>query len=233
MSIVWSYIHTSSFGQSLDKELAEVFLSISGTIIFDDRGNELVKPTLVNDNMLDMMINGGKIEQVYQCGDDKCLIVRTNALEIAKDSAFIHKVMTYLISIQQKIKDDTIPLTSAEKSFLNMVSLPVLKFMQTGEETGVSLNIGKYAEIIATDIVIGYINGILNYIKAKVPMKYSIEINSTLVDSYQSVEKYINTKQQLLYTRLASEEQIIDGIRQMQKQLASNTTASLKENIAF
>ena len=73
-------------------------------------------------------IASGSIAQVYKCDNrDKCLNVTTEEVTIDPSAAFITKVTEFLNDIQTKVASDTVPLTDGEKSFLSMVSLPVMK----------------------------------------------------------------------------------------------------------
>ena len=80
-NVVWYAILSNEFLQR-DKELAAIYMSLTGTIIYDDKGSPKTYPSLLNagehkdNDIIKALMDGGEA-MIYECDDtssaDKCL----------------------------------------------------------------------------------------------------------------------------------------------------------------
>lgn len=175
-NVVWKTLKQNGWTAS-DPQLAELLMSISGTVIIKKQGNNddanqdfKTFPSKVHEqDFLKALLHGGTTK-IYHCDEyDKCLnLSQDYTITISADKAFESQVRNTLRQMVEKIKSDT-ALTSAEKGFLNSTTLPVYKMlnvqsaMQHGSGT---INVEQYSDVIAIDILFQYLQENLFVVKA-------------------------------------------------------------------
>lgn len=155
-----------------DNTLREFAMSLSGTIIFDDKGNikDLVSLT-TNDDLIKALLNGGSAK-VYVCDTHSlCLNPSQKTLSIDAKQALMGQVSAVLATIMQQAIAD-IPLGTKEKGFVASTSVPVLRYLIDSTSLGVSNavvhDLGGY---IAHDILLQYINELLQQVTTMIATK--------------------------------------------------------------
>jgi conjugative transfer pilus assembly protein TraH len=231
-NIVWKYL--SEKGGFLDTETKELFMTISGTVIFDARGNMTTVQPQVNQSVVDGLLQGKPIKNALKCqGAANCLKVDHGTIDLTTSDGFIAKVETYLSEIQTAVAQDDRPLSAKEKSFLAMTHLPVLKMIETSLSAGIAINTADYAQIIANDIVTSYLQSIIDYVRSTVPLKYSDTVNQYMENSYLMVNRLIAQRQTKLYQQIAAMQQVIQSYVFLQKQVTAQMSSGLRQNISF
>ncbi|MGL5719265.1 MAG: conjugal transfer protein TraH, partial [Alphaproteobacteria bacterium] len=192
-NLAWNAIQENAFLKS-DRKLAEFFMSISGTILSKRHEDGMLlssKPSLADkQGLLSTLLMGGKT-QVYRCQDlskdPKCLHVESEWMEIDLASSFVARVKEMLLSIQQKIYEDS-PLNNAEKAFLGSTRLPFYKILNvaTAYRRGMApLDILDYSELAATDIVFQYLSEILDVIHESAAHLKTTQVDPTQIRHFQ------------------------------------------------
>lgn len=171
-NIAWEAIKKNSFLQvsdnnkKLDREMKEIMMTISGTVIVknkgkDDSPNEIAYlHSLANDRaFIKAMLYGGEME-IYRCDEiELCLNPTRSKTKISLDASFVDMVLKTLISIKDKIVKDE-ALTPEQINFLNTTTLPLYKMFNVeyamGKDTSI-LNINSYADLIAADLLHQYL----------------------------------------------------------------------------
>lgn len=229
-NLAWKALNNSSMFRE-DQNLAELFMSISGSIIMKKHGKqanpEYLMSLAINDQLIQALVNGGRVE-VYSCdksGSDECLNPKTVAITIAKEAAILHKVQGYLTKISQKVLTDE-AITGAEKAFINATYFPILKIIAVEsafKEGQAPISADEIAEIVAYDIVLRYLTRVVDmtaYAAAKLqsiqltgePFKdFAVGINQT--------RKLIYQKRHGLFAQLNTSLAIIERTSQIEKQL--------------
>ncbi|MFS1914437.1 conjugal transfer protein TraH [Vibrio sp. 10N.286.48.B7] len=118
-NIVWSAALKNGWLAG-DKALAEFLMSLSGTYIYDANGRPKYYASLLadNNNLVDAMLKGGKIEY-YKCDntDEKaCLSPQKKELTLAQDKGLEVRIRTTLEALYISVANDT-GLTDNQKSF--------------------------------------------------------------------------------------------------------------------
>jgi len=178
-NIAWKAIQKNQFLKD-DQELAELFMSISGTLIYDagqNPGKSPVKhyaaPSLVaagNTDLIKALLEGGKAK-IYQCDEPKlCLnvnIKNTHTINVSYSDAFVSQVRALLDDMYSKIVTDSGTITDQEKWLLQSTSLPLYKILtvEAAYTKGGTLNdIDTYSEIVAVDLLEQYLSENLNIV---------------------------------------------------------------------
>lgn len=166
-NIAWQAIQKSEFLKN-DTELAEIFMTLSGTIVFNakDDGTTDVQhlPSKLRDNnLLNAMLNGGDVE-IYTCmGKDdtlkKCLNVAEKSKNISDTEALTVRIENMMSSMLIKGRGLTEGLTNEEKALISSVATPILKIIKINNLYPTAANpiwLQEVAEIASMEMMISY-----------------------------------------------------------------------------
>ena len=191
-NLAWKAIQNDAF-LAADKELSELFMTLSGTLIARKVGTGLELESLNSladqDALLTALLDGGKAS-VYVCDEDaenKCLRPTKGTKTIKPEHAFREKVHNTLEIMVEKIYSDT-QLTPQEKGFLNATKLPIYKILnvQTAyRRGGAPVTVHEYDELIALDILHQYILEILNIVSQGLTQIREVQVDDTQVNTLQ------------------------------------------------
>jgi len=227
VNIVWQALMENDFLQK-DVSLAQFFMSLSGTIIFDANGNPKPYPSLIkNKDIFKALMDGGSAV-VYACDNtakDKCLALSTTSISIDPSAALTSRVNNLLMDIENKYVAD-LALTDEEKGFLNSTSIPVLKFIQVSLESGNEINTQNYAQMIAQDLLCKYLEGIIGLIKQS--LTYSSDFGSSqkqVMDGLAHASAEIQEMKSNIYEKIESETALINQSVQYQKMIMGSLSS--------
>ncbi len=181
VNIVWQSIMQNGFLQN-DTTLAQFFMTLSGTVVFDQDGNPNTYPSLIGDgSVLNALMNGGQAT-VYVCSDTKdCLNISTDGITIDPNSALTYRINQMLLDIASRYAQDQ-PMSPEEIGFVNSISIPVVKFIQVSLESGNQIDTNQYAQIVAQDLLSQYLQGIINLVQESLS-------NSQFDDAKKEIDK--------------------------------------------
>jgi len=182
-NIAWKAIKKGAglaSGGSEDKSVAELLISISGTIIAKKNGSGKDSKLLVlpyasltkDDALIDMLLHGenkgDSKATIYKCNDDECLDMSQQAFIINKKDALIPKIEKMLRSIAMKSRDHGPALTKEEQSLVDLTQIPIVRIIRVQNASMLGnavMNINEYVEPIAYDYVLGYLERQLDYVE--------------------------------------------------------------------
>jgi conjugative transfer pilus assembly protein TraH len=165
-NIAWESIQKQPY-LSRDKELAEFFMSLIGTVIFHkDSSPERLASKIKDESFLQAMIEGGKTT-IYQCKGQNCLQVSEKEMDFSSSNSWLGRVRNQLISMQEKILSDT-ELSEEEKALLTRSRLPLYKIVNvlTAYMKGACpVNLYQVAEIVAMDLLMQFLGEAIETIR--------------------------------------------------------------------
>lgn len=149
-----------------DKTLAELVMSLSGTVIYDGNQKKHSYPSLAtnNDTLLNALMYGGKY-QYYKCDTTEkkadssgCINPTLADGDIKTQDALVFKTERFIDDIVTSLQQDT-AVTESEKSFLQHTKLPILRLMASILESHENVDDYKkdYAIIIASNLISQYL----------------------------------------------------------------------------
>ncbi|HAT8643609.1 conjugal transfer protein TraH [Legionella pneumophila] len=194
-NLVWSILQSKSF-LSTDRELAEMVMSLTGTLIFDKEGKVTNVPSLAGQaDLINAMIgtNGGSHQaKIWRCKDagaaSQCLQVSLQEIVIPETSTLTYRVRDIIRTINTKLTNDEKP-GNREINFLSMTSLPVMKFLSVLNSTqygSSAVDIEEYASLIAHDLLTNYLTELLTEVANATA---GSELNQDLI---KDIQKRIN-----------------------------------------
>jgi len=200
-NLAWKAIQANAF-LSGDKELAQLFLTLVGSIIvregspqssfFKGSAKGDASFEVINlpghadrDDVISGLLTGGQTP-LYACNDEACLYPNLSHITLSDQSALQKRVGAILESLVQKIYDDGEP-TTEEKDFLNSTRLPVFKMLNvlTAFRKGQApLDIHQYADLIALDVLYKYILEVIDIVHDSVTQLRSVQVDESHMERF-------------------------------------------------
>ena len=226
-NLVWSILQNRDFLSS-DHELAEMVMSLTGTIIFNKEGKVTNVPSLADSpNLINALLGTQEKAQIWKCTEagstSSCLEVKLTEINIPEQSSLTAHVRAYLRSMNDKLLQDQ-PFDLKEKSFLSLCSMPVWKFLVVlntfyGEAT---TDLEEYATLIAHDLLQHYLAELLQEVATATKMA---EFNEDLVKDIEKRIRSARTRvaaiQPIVGNKLKEKLLLIDNIAKIEKQVAA------------
>lgn len=214
-----------------DKELAEHFMTLMGTIITREEGDStklLSYPSKIkDDDFLRSLLDGGTL-QSFKCDEhEKCLVLKVKNITIKEEDGWFNKAKTILLEIQEKIFQDE-ELTKEQISFLEKSRLPLYKIvnvLSAYKGAHCPLDLYQVADIIAMDMLLQYLREASEKVRESCYQLRGSQFYATEIDDYikelNHVEKTLRYYEQRNVAVMARENQLIEKITLLESQLAS------------
>lgn len=243
-NLVWKAIRKNGLLAS-DNELAEVFMSISGSIISKKIGSgkdASFKPvhlaSLANDqDLIDILVygevKGGSASgkgQIYKCDDydaSKCLNPTRAKLLVNKDKALIHRVEDMLRNISERARSyDGTGLSDAEKGLIESTRIPILKIIivQNAFKAGSSIiNVSEFSEGIAYDLVLQFIEDVLDVVNQSLQELEKVQIDGKMISEFKQdireARKQVIERRNGIYQQMHTALSVIQKTKLAESQL--------------
>ena len=229
-NLAWKSLNTSKMFSS-DRNLAELFMSISGSVIMKNHGKqqspEYLMSLATNDKLIGALVNGGKAS-VYRCdktGSDECLNPSSTEITVNKESSILYKVQEYINKISRKVLEDG-AIAIEEKAFVNATYFPILKIVAVEnafKEGQAPISADEIAEIVAYDIVLQYLTRVIDLTAYAAAKLQSVQLTGEpfkeFTNGINQVRKLIYQKRHGLFAQLNTTLGVIERTNQIEKQL--------------
>jgi hypothetical protein len=181
-NLVWKALAKKTSSDSDGKDLKELLMSISGTIIGtkdqDGKPSVVHKKSLINKDLIkDFMGVGGSGSnkvKLYKCDEaDKCLKPAINEASISKDSVLFDKVAKLIEQIVEKVYINQGDLTNEEETLVSLSSMPLITKIEMdlgiySNKANVALNQTEFIEALCFDVVTSYLSLLLQEVQEAV-----------------------------------------------------------------
>ena len=230
-NIVWSILQNNAFLNG-DVQLAEMVMSLTGTLIIDSQGKVKVVPSLAgSSHFIQALLGGNKsasIEQMWRCSDETpgtaCMSVSLKEMKIDDSQTLTTRVRNMIEGLDTKLKNDDGP-TAEEQNFLSLTMFPVMKFLTVLNSThynDAAVEIEGYSTLIAEDLLQHYLSGLLQDVANATA---GSELNEDLVKDIQTRIREANREVASIDPKIARKLQekiaLISRMSEIEKQLAS------------
>ena len=193
-NIVWDVLQKNPFLKGDGRALKELYMSISGTIVFDKKGALQAYPSLVNNqNFIKAMLYGGEVPS-YQCDNDDCLIISPNKTHtIGMNDALVSKVQIILERVYNHIKQGT-AFEPEERGIMEMVEQPVFNLISASAAQNIGIQSAyELSQTIATDLLAQYLSNSLQTIhRALLSKDMGAHNEEKLFKSIQTAQTFVD-----------------------------------------
>ncbi len=226
-NLAWKALQTNDF-LSADRPLAQLFMTLVGTIISRKNGDSIEIITLPGhadrEDVLNGLLNGGNTP-LYVCDSEQCLRPMLQRGNIPEHQALLRKVHATLELLVNKIYNDQEP-TPAEKDFLNATRLPVYKMLNvtTAYRQGAApLNVHQYGDLIALDILYTYILEVIDILHDSVAQLKSVQVDDSHIErflhSLRVARERITRRRNSAFQQMDSVLSFVQATQVIEKQL--------------
>lgn len=244
-NLAWKGIKQNPLFSS-DDELAELFMSLSGTVIIHKNGSgdsavnkfSISSSLITDDKLLKAILHGGEA-MIYKCDDTKqeaCLNPTKQNITVTEANSIQNQVQNLLENMVAKIYTDE-KLSKQEIGLLQATSLPVYKMLNVQaafKHDRSIIDVAGYSGIIATDILFQYLKESLQVIKASSgSLQYPQEIMTNFQNGIAQALESIRAEQRNAYSQMAIAVQLIEQTKVIEHMLSSTLSARLNSNIEW
>lgn len=228
-NLVWSLLKAkSSIGG--DKQLAELVMSLTGTIIIDKEGHVIDVPSLANNkNLIEALLgrdDGSEVEvNIWKCkdSDTDCMSVTQGKLKFSAKKSLKARINILITGIYNHIKTDT-SLSKEEGNLISMSHVPLFKFLTVLASTEYGVNavdLADYSSLISHDLLTQYLRELLEE-------AHGVTANSELTEAMiETLEKRVKSAEQVIARitpevghKLDEKLKLIQRIAMIEKQVA-------------
>lgn len=224
-NLAWKHIQKNRY-LAQDKELSELIMALSGTVIYDAQRHKKTLPSLYlhNQTGIEVLLKGGPEAPIYHCdNDNKCLKPTKSAIPISAQKAFYHQVEATLRAIAAAYQGDA-KLNDKEKAFLDITPLPVLKMLTNVMESHepVANYAHDYAQIITTKLLSRYLTDLLHLELAAFADTDNSKDADRIQRTIEQMQDYLAEAPKASLTRLVQLNQLINQRKQAERQIQSS-----------
>lgn len=244
-NIAWEAIKQHPLLSS-DRELGELFMTLTGTIITRCPANDTtgcvydVLPAEARDRgVISAVLDGGTI-RTHRCDEIvNCLNPSKfgQNITVSSTTALRPRVAAMLSSIVTKIRNRQ-ALTVAEQDFLNMVSLPVYKMasVYSAQQGSLAANsMAQYADVIALDLVYTWMGRSVGRVEEGA--RNLVGVDSEQLQEWRSsteaIQGYLLDAQTNTQARAAALDAMIARTMQAEQVLAARLGNRVGDSLAF
>jgi len=242
-NLVWRALQANSL-VSGDEELAELLMSLSGSIIIKKTGTGKsasnhfeVLQSLATDHSLFKAILYGDNATIYKCDETtQCLNPRLQTIPIAKKNALINRVADLLRQISQKIITDE-KLTPQEIGLIQSTRIPIYKILNVQaayQKDPNILDVESYADVIATDILFQYLQENLELVRlSSRSLQYPAEIMSQFNEGVNAALSDVRTEERNAQNKISQAFQLIEQSQVLEQMLAGQLSSQLGNSLTW
>lgn len=242
-NLVWKALASNHF-VSGDTELAELMMSLSGTIIIKKNGTGKsavnhfeVLASLAKDNNLFKAILNGDSATIYKCDEaSQCLNPTLTKLTISQQSALKNKVAKLLASIGQKIIGDQ-PLNNQEIGLIQSTRIPIYKILNVQaafQKDPNILDIESYADVIASDVLFQYLQENLEMVRLSArSLQYPSEMMSQFLEGINTAMSDVRAEERNAQNKISMAMQLVQQTQVLEQMLAGQVSVQLGNTLTW
>tara|TARA_R110000868_G_scaffold380821_3_gene647121 strand:- start:861 stop:2261 length:1401 start_codon:yes stop_codon:yes gene_type:complete len=242
-NLVWKALTANHF-VSGDAEMAELLMSLSGTIIIKKTGagktavNHFeILSSLAKDNSLFKAILNGDTATIYKCDETVlCLNPTQQKITVSPQSALKGRVAKLLSTIGQKIIDDR-PLSDQEIGLIQSTRIPIYKILNVQaayQKDPNILDIESYADIIAADILFQYLQENLDIVRVSArSLQYPAEIMAQFTDGINTAISDVRAEERNAQNKISMAMQLVEQTQVLEQMLAGQLSAQLGSSLTW
>jgi conjugative transfer pilus assembly protein TraH len=180
-NLVWKALAKKATRNGEGKELKELLMSISGTIIGtkeDDKQTVIHKKSLINKDLIkDFMgvgSSGSTKIKLYECDEvDKCLKPKIVEKQIDRNSVLFDRIAKLTEQLVDKVYTNEGDLSGEEETLISLSSMPLISKIEIdlgiyANKANVALNQNEFIEALCFDVVTSYLTILLQEVQAAV-----------------------------------------------------------------
>ncbi|HAU1387072.1 TPA: conjugal transfer protein TraH [Legionella pneumophila] len=225
---------------SKDEELAELMMTLSGTLILtrDKEGMHFQRlPSYVaNNNLIGALLRGGEAK-VYHCDEHvKCLQPVLTSRTIDFSHGLESRVRDIILDMAAKIKDN-VEQTDEAKGLIESTKYPIMKMVSVQMafmKDSAVIDTTRYSEAIAIDILFQYLNESLQLVKqAAGNLQYPQAIMKEFQSDLTEARKDLSQMESSAHQRMSAAMQMIQETQTIEQMLVGEFSSELTQSLSW
>lgn len=244
-NLAWLALQQNALFRS-DTELAELLMSLSGTVILNHPGTSddapqnlmILQSLATNQDLIKALLHGGTAT-LYQCDDVSstgCLAPTQTTVTIQPENGLATQVAALLKDMVTKIFEDQ-TLTETEVGLLNATRLPLYKMLNVEAAFGGNgdvLNLSSYADVIATDLLFQYLDENVSAVSAlSQSQQYPDSLMKPYLDGITKAQEAIRQLQGSTYQEVSMTSQLISQTETLERMLSGSLSSHLQSTLQW
>lgn len=238
-NIAWNALKKNNLFSS-DKELAELMMTLSGTLILtrDANGQQFQRlPSRVsNNNLINALLRGGEVA-VYVCDEKvKCLQPVLTNKTIDVSHGLESKVRELILDMALKIKEN-VEQTDAAKGLIESTQYPIMKMVSVQMafmKDSAVIDTTRYSEAIAIDILFQYLNENLQLVKqAAGSLQYPDAIMKAFQADLTEARRDLVQMESTAHQRMSMAMQMIQETQTIEQMLVGEFSSELTQSLSW
>ena len=238
-NLIWENL-TAYAGLGSDTDLKEFLMSITGTIVFDEKNQAKFYPAQITDEgFINAFLYGtnGRIKgKEYHCNDSvKCLSPAVSDLNIPSNRSFFNLIQSQINGLRESISQDK-PLTREQQSFIAASPMPIMKYIMVEQESGIAGGVddNTIVDVLAKSVLVKFFESSVQKVRDSLEaLSYSPDIAQKVLDRIEFAQKAV-TQMKNDNAKLLEEITLLNNHYQLiEKQLSSGLSDDLKANQNF
>lgn len=236
-NVAWEVLKKNKYLYD-DKELAQLCMTITGTIVSikGAKKNRKVKtfPSRADsDDLIKGLFDGGNVK-IYRCDEvDKCLNVHSKDVKIAA-SGLSNKVQQTLQEITRKAVEDE-EFKENEIDFIHSVKLPLFKFINVlAAYKNANLTLTEYTDIVSIDLIHHYITEIIDVMLAEATNLRNAQVSdeeiTTFIRQLRQAKTSIHNKRMAAYEEMSKTLMMIESTKTYERKLEDSFERMQRSN---
>lgn len=223
-----------------DEELAELMMSLSGTLIItrDKAGNHFQRlPSLIsNKNLLNTLLRGGVVS-LYRCDEKiKCLQPTLTKVSVDSSHGLESKVRELILDMASRIKDN-VEQSEAVKGFIEATQYPIMKMVSVQlafVKDKAIMDVTRYSEAIAIDILFQYLSESLHLVKEAVhTQQYPEALMHEFYEDLTEARKELVQIETSAHERMSRTMQMIAETQTLEQMLVGEFSSELTQSLSW
>ncbi|EMH4931931.1 conjugal transfer protein TraH [Serratia ureilytica] len=234
-NLTWSTFEKINQFISDDRELKELVMSMVGTVIYDEKGNPtFLAPRGGSEALFNTLLSGGTAK-IYRCNDNsECLKPSASEFTLSPDKGMTSRVRNIIQEVFRKSRSDA-SLTNEEKALVASTRVKVLRYTIDSASLGLDATVvTSLSEYIAADMVMTYINGLLDVAETAASGTLNTEDeNARFRENLLSVRNQLGQRVQRIQVQQNGVMELEQNLGYMRQQLSSSLTDKTLSNYEF
>lgn len=228
-NLVWDALKNNGLTSS-DTELAEMLMSLSGTIIVknkDDKPTQVKPSSKANsENLIKALLTGGTAK-IYSCSDtDKCLDVSEKEITVSDKDSLVSKITQMVQDLNDDIASDSKSLSSKTRGFLEMTPLPVLKYITTNLSLGKAVNPAEFSQVMAVTLLNQYLTENIRTVKEALRQEEDTPMDADMSEQIAEAQRLIADRIASAYRKLVNVNVLINNMKADEQQLVGRISSA-------
>lgn len=241
-NIAWRALQANNLVNGDQQELAELLMSLSGSIIIRKTGSG--KNATVDISYLDSLAGNASLLKAILYGDKATFYKCDEAIQclnpgkqtIIIKSSLKGQVENLLTSISQKILTEE-KLSDAELGLIQSTRIPIYKILAVQaayQKDPNILNVENYSEVIAVDILFQYLQENLSLVRASSHLlQYPDDIMKKFNDGINEAMNDVRAQQKTAQIQVSNALQLIEQTQVIEKMLSGQLSAEVGNSLTW